>query len=392
MTQKQLPGQALTSLSPELLRRYLDAQGWYLAGEQARAEVWATQLADGVMDVLLPKDPRLTDYVRQLRYLFDTLAVIENREPSAILRDIGLAQTDVHYVRLLPEGLASGTVWLSEGSRAVASLRDLFISATYRATTWLENQQPRPVEPGRKPNQVYEFLSRRVLLGLAQPGSYVLTAEVPLNSGVPEQLPLDAQGRYGGIPLARRVSTAFYDGAAAAYMAAEHAATNPGDLSAFAEHAEHGLSANVCEALADLSSHGKVPFELRAAWANSLPMDRPAGILRFEPELIEQLQLGAEYLRDRFGRQGVSVRGFVTKMERGPTTGPGSVILLGRPEDQPTSRAMRVHVELTALDYDRVGRAHLDGQEVVVQGDLERSGNRWHLVRVQNCVVEEIRD
>ncbi|MDX3749593.1 hypothetical protein [Streptomyces sp. AK08-02] len=392
MTQKQLPEQALRSLSPELLRRYLDAQGWYLADDQQRAEVWATQLPDGVMDVLLPKDPRLADYVRQLRYLFDTLAIVEDREPSTILRDIGQAQTDVHYVRLLPEGLASGTVWLSEGSRAVASLRDLFVSATYRATTWLENQQPRPVEPGRKPNQVYEFLSRRVLLGLAQPGSYILTAEVPLNSGVPEQLPLDAQGRYGGTPLARRVSTAFYEGAAAAHAAAEHAVINPGDLSVFAEHAERGLSANVCEALAELSSHGKVPFELRTAWASSLPMEQPSGILRFQTDLIGQLQLGAEYLRDRFGRQGVSVRGFVTKMERGTTTGPGSVILLGRPDDQPTSRAMRVHVELAAEDYDRVGRAHLDGQEVLVQGDLERFGNRWNLVRVQSCTVEEIRD
>lgn len=86
------------------------------------------------------------------------------------------------------------------------------------------------------------------------------------------------------------------------------------------------------------------------------------------------------------------MRGFVTKMERVPTAGPGSVILLGRPEDQPTSRAMRVHVELTAPDYNRVGRAHLDGQEVLVQGDLERSGNRWTLVRVQSCTVEEIRD
>jgi hypothetical protein len=392
MSSKQLPEQVLRALSPELLRRYLESQDWFPTADLPRAEVWAKDLDDGRMEVLLPKDSRLTDFVRQLRHLFDTVALVEEREPSDILRDVGSAQTDVHYVRLLPEGLASGTIWLAEGSRAIASLRDLFVSAVYRATTWMEGQQPRPVEPGRKPNQVYDFLSRRVLLGPAQAGSYVLSAEVPLSAGTPEQIPLDAQGRHGGIPLSRRVSMAFYDSAAAAHTAAEHAALSRGDLSAFEEQAGSGLSANVCESLAELASQGRVPFELRTAWANNLPTERPAGRLQFAPELVTQLQLGAEFLRDRFGRQGISLRGIVTKMERTPTTGPGSVIVLGRPDDEPTSRAMRVHVELAAPDYERAGRAHLDGQEVVVQGDLERVGNRWQLVRVRRCTVEEIRD
>ncbi|GGK73296.1 hypothetical protein [Streptomyces flaveus] len=392
MNQKQLPEQALLEIRPELLRRYLTAQGWFLVQEQPRAEVWATDLPDGRMEVLLPKDSRLVDFVRRLRDLFDTVAVVEDREPASVLHAIGAAQTDVHSVRLQPEGLPSGTVWLAEGSRAVASLRDLFISATYRATTWLAHQQPRPVEPGRKSNQVYDFLSRRVLLGLTRPGSYILTAEIPLNARAPEQLSIDAQGRYGGIPLARRVSEAFYEGAAAAHTAAQHASVHDGDLSAFADQAGEGLSANVCEALAGLSSNGKIPFVLQTEWASALPLDRPAGLLEFRPELITQLQRGADYLREHFGRQGVSLRGIITKMERDTTTGPGRVILLGRPDDQPASRAMRVYIEVSAADYDRLGRAHLDGQEVVVQGDLERIGNRWHLVRVQSSTVEEIRD
>ena len=217
MTHKQLPGQALEALSPEMIRRYLAAQGWELFEEEPRAEVWGLELSEGRVEVLLPTDARLVDYVHQLQVLFNTLAIVEDREPFSVLRSVGLAQTDVHQVRLLPEGTAPGTVWLAEGSRAVGSLRDLFVSAAYRATSWLENQRPRPVEPARKPNQVYDFISRRVLLGLTQPGSYILTAEVPLASPIPEQLALDSEGRFGGLPLARRVSMAFFEGAASAH-------------------------------------------------------------------------------------------------------------------------------------------------------------------------------
>ncbi|WP_147472631.1 hypothetical protein [Streptomyces triticirhizae] len=392
MKHKQLPGQALEALSPEMIRRYLTAQGWGLVQEEPRAEVWGLELPEGRVEALLPTDSRLMDYVQQLQILFNTVAVVEDKEPFVVLRGVGLAQTDVHQVRLLPEGTAPGTVSLAEGSRAVGSLRDLFVSAAYRATTWLQNQQPRPVEPMRKSNQVYDFISRRVLLGLTQPGSYILTAEVPLTSPVPEQLTLGSEGRFGGLPLARRVSMAFFDGAASAHKAAAYATRNSGDLALFEEEARRGLSANVCEALSELSSYGKVPFELHPLWANDLPLEEPGRILAFGRETIEYLRSGAEYLRERYGRQGVSIRGFITKLEREPTTGPGTVILLGRPEDEPTSRAMRVYVELGTEDYLRVGQAHLDRQEIVLQGDLERSGNRWNLVRVHSLTIEEIRE
>ncbi|RPK49466.1 hypothetical protein EES37_07465 [Streptomyces sp. ADI91-18] len=392
MKHKQLPRQALEALSPEMIRRYLTAQGWGLIEEEPRAEVWGLDLPEGRIEALLPADTRLVDYAQQLQVLFNTLSIVEDREPFVILRSVGLAQTDVHQVRLLPEGAAPGTVWLAEGSRAVNGLRDLFVSAAYRATSWLENQQPRPVEPARKSNLVYDFISRRVLLGLTQPGSYILTAEVPLTSPIPEQLTLGSEGRFGGLPLARRVSAAFFEGAASAHAAALYATQNSGDLALFEEETQRGLSANVCEALADLSSNGKLPFELHALWANDLPVEQPGRILSFERETIEYLRSGAEYLRERFGRQGVSIRGFITKLEREPTTAPGTVILLGRPEDELTSRAMRVYVELGAEDYRRAGEAHLNRQELVLQGDLERTGNRWNLVRVQNLTIEEVRD
>lgn len=389
MTQP-LPEQALHGLSPELLRRYLTAQGWYLGQEQPRAEVWATELPEGRMEVLLPKDPRLADFVRQIRYLLESVADAEDREPAAILRDVHSTQTDVHSVRLLPQGLPSGTVWLAEGSRAVTALRDLFVSAVFRASASRRRQPTQPVEPGRKPNHVYDFLSSRVLLGLPQPGSYILTAEVPLSSRVPEQLTLDEQGMHGGTPLARKVSDAFYGGAAAAHAAAAHAAGHDGDLSSFAEHTEQGLSANVCEALASMSSEGRVPFVLRTAWANGMPKSHAPGALDFRPELAAQLQRGAQYLRERFGRQDVAVRGFVTKMEREATTGPGKIILSGRLDDQPEARAMRVYLDLDSATYDQVGHAHLGGQEVVFQGDLERIGNRWQMVRIRNWRVENM--
>lgn len=388
MNRTRLPEEALAGLSVESVRVYLRSQGWSMGRELPRVEIWSTEIEGEAADVLLPKDPRLVDFVRQLHFLFSTLGQLEERDPAEILRDVTTPQLDRYYAHLFPTGLPSGTVSLPEGTRAFAGFRDLFLSSTYRAMAGMDGREPGPVEPARKSNEVYEFLSR-VRLGLTGAGSYILVAELPLRSLVPEQLRLDILGRFGQMPLSRRVSLALYDGVSVALTAARRSMADRGSLDAFEEYAPLGLTANVCESLTELSSAGRVPFQLRVAWASDLEVDRPAAPLQFDAPVIETLQQGAEFLRRRFGRQKVTLRGFVTQIERAPTSGPGTVVVLGGLDDEPRGRAIKVHVDLNTEPYEQAGAAHLARQEVSVRGDLQRDGNRWRLVRVEGLTVED---
>lgn len=382
------------NLSPELIRIYLRAHGWHLAEDFPRTEVWSMTVDGEPAEVVVPKNTRLLDYDKLIRRLVETLEIFEERGANQILLDLTTAVVDRHYARLQPHNLPSGAISMPEGAKAYTSFRDLFLSAVYRATLVQTGEAQKPVEPSRKPDRIYDFL-RAIRLVVPVAGSYVLTAEVPVAGGDPEQMVLGVDGRVGGMPQPRRVSAAVQEGTAAAWEAA-HAYLRRGsrDASVFEEHAAAtwGLTANLCESLVALSSEGRIPFSLRVAWAATLEHDLPTAPLEFDAPVIEALQTGAQFLRHRFGEQEVLFRGVVVKLERVATSGPGTAVLLVGPEAEPTRKRRRAHIDLDQERYALAIEAHREGKEVLVQGDLSYTQARWRLERVQSFRLDETSD
>ncbi|WP_283137532.1 hypothetical protein [Rhizohabitans arisaemae] len=378
-------------LSPEPIRIYLRAHGWHLFEEQPRTEVWATTVDGEQAEVVVPKHTRLFDYEKLVHRLLEDLEVYEERSIPQILMDLTTAVVDRHQVRLQPTGVPSGVISMSDGTKAYASFRDLFLSAVYRASLAQSGQPLQPVEPSRKPDRIYSFLNAIRLLAPTS-GSYVLTAEVPLAGTGPEQLPLDVPDRVTGMLPPRRVSVALQEGTQGAWKAAqEYLLGGSRDLEVFESFANEtwGLTANLCEALVEISSKGRVPFSLRVAYATQWEHDHPAPLLEFDAELIDALQAGAEFLRGRFTKSEVLFRGTVAQLDRAPTQGPGGAVLLIRPEAEPRAKRRRAHVDLDEARYNLAINAHQDGRELLVQGDLVYEGNRWRLLRIQTFQLEE---
>lgn len=379
------------TLSPQLIQIYLRAHGWQPTHDYPRTEVWSTTIDDEFAQVVVPKNTRLLDYEKTIRRLLEDLEVFEERSADQILLDMTTAGVDRHYVRLQPRDQPSGSISLPDGARAYRSFRDLFLSAVYRAKLVQDGEPHKPVEPSKKPDGIYNFL-RAIRLVVPVAGSYVLTAEVPVAGARSEQMVLGVHERVGGMPQPRRVSAALQEGTAAAWQAAMlYIHGRSSDPTVFEERAATtwGLTANLCESLVALSSEGRVPFSLRVAWATTFEHDRPTQPLEFNEGIIEALQAGAQFLRRRYGEQEVLFRGTVVKLERTPSTGPGTAVLLVGPEAEPTRKRIRAQIELDQERYILAGEAHLEGKEVLVQADLTYAQSRWRLERVQSFRIDE---
>ena len=124
-------------------------------------------------------------------------------------------------------------------------------------------------------------------------------------------------------PIARRMTKRLVEALTAARRAAE--LTVAGDGGAFGEAVISGVSANLCEALAQIIE----PFpslDIRVSWAQTRPMTTH-GIVRFGQADSAQLREAACSLRERAPRPDVCLHGFVRILERREEAADGTIRL-----------------------------------------------------------------
>jgi len=368
---------ALAARSPADLAMYLRVHGWELHSRSDASAQW-TKVVDGEeYEAVLPLDAGLRDYASRVLDVLHVLAVVEGRSELDILQDVSNVSMDVHSVRLFPADAAPGMVALEDGVQAFDSLRNLILAAAYSVST----EQPRAVQPARKPAEVLRFI-REVRLGPAAEGSFVISAHTP----VPPRL-TSLQGSLFGVPgncstepaepFERRVSLRVHEAVAAAHHAAGDALVGPNGLDAFTRAVRRGISANLCEALVGLGGESGHPFELSVSLAPSRPTATtklPA--VRFRHDLIPVLAAAAQELRERIAEEGVLVEGNVVRLHR-EGSGPGEISVAGAIEGE--DRLRRVWMSLAEPDYTQAMLAHQQMRSVSVRGDLVRRGTRLFL-------------
>lgn len=373
------------SLTPPAVFRYLSARGWNFAENYGRGQIWQ-YLPPGSQDsrpfqVLVPLDTELRDYHERIVELLDTLGVVEDRRPSDILRDVSMPPSDRQYLRLLPAG-PPGTAPLVDVLPALTGLQELMLSAATSALSPL----PQAVQPPVRPTQARSFVGG-VRLGQTQVGSYIIAVQTELPEPDPQQLSIfDTPTVSPTEPFERKVSRILYAGILCARDAAEYALRTD-DLSHFERYAPTGLSANLCEALVKIGGRDGQSFDLRFDWSPDFPIGRPTPPLAFRKESLAALASGARDLRARLGERDVLVRGSVVRLHREASEGPGEATIAGYTLGDEYQRSRRFRMHLDAASYSEANRAHDQGHEVEVQGDVEMSGNRAHIRSVHRFEV-----
>ncbi|ACJ00575.1 hypothetical protein [Rhodospirillum centenum] len=372
--------EVFAALSHVDARAYLLARGW--REEERIGNKAAVLVPDGAdaPEILLPLREDLGDYALRLADAVRVVAAVEGRAETSVLTDFRMAGTDVIRVRA-GEAAADGTLSFQAGIAVHELAREVLLSAACAA------HAPRALYGNRKPQSALDYLET-VRLGQSERGSYVVTLLSPvdpaLGGGQPRLGP-----EFEDDPFARIVTRTLLRALRATRDAVTEAAASE-DFAAFERRVRHGVSANLCEALAKLVGVGGT-VELGLTWAKVRPPrpDDAKGPLKldFGRSAAGLLQEAARQFRVREPLPDQELSGWVVRLMRRPARDAlGSVLVRVMIDGRP--RSIRIE-GLSDSDYAFVAAAHADRKAISFEGDLHRRDRAQEVRNARNFAIVE---
>ena len=363
---------ALSSLSIVSLKAYLKSRGWNDAGPWGSrpATIYNKEHAGRVWEVLLPVRDTVADYAENMAESVAVLARVEERSQMDVFHDIAAAGADVIRMRSI-NGMAKEplSLWQSAGM-----LNDAYkmLEAVARSA-----ENPRAIYRGRHSSDVAEYLdSVHPLPGYSQ--GYDLTLHSPVPVGY------DRQEDFGDdfyAPFPRLVTAKLAKGLQYTSQALERVIADD-NLEPFREAVDSGVSANLCDSVAELAKKGDgIAIEL--IWAPVRPPNMPDSHFQFSLASADILVEAAQFFRRREPSYDEHVVGLVVRLEKEPHEFDGKATIASVWD----GRLTRMNVEFEESVYDIVINAFKDQTQVSLDGDAHPSGNGYELRNPRNLMV-----
>lgn len=349
--------EALLAISPAALSAYARTAGW--AKVDTYGEHSDVFTGEGLPEIILPRTAHLGDYARVVSMVIEIFAKVADVDELTLYRDLAMADRDVVRVRAV-DGDASGSVAVNDGIDLISGARDMILAAACSL------QGPQSLYRAGATREARDYLSR-VRLGQTEQGSFAITLLSPVIS-----------------PLERQVTRRLADALAATREATEK--TVGGDAGAFSAAVARGVSVNLCEALVKLIE----PFptlDISLVWARTHPMNTARNVVRFAAHDAPILRQVARSFREREPRPDICLFGVVQRLKRYETDSEGTIALRASINGQ----NQEVVAVLKQSDYERAIWAHKTKSPLVMEGDLERTGQRWRLLnpRIADVILNE---
>ncbi len=364
---------ALLAVSPAALSAYARTAGWTKVDTYGKhSDVF---MGEGLPEIILPRTAHLGDYARVVSMVVEIFAKVADVDELALYRDLAMADRDVVRVQAV-DGDDSGSVAVNDGIDLLSGARDMILAAACSL------QGPQPLYRAGANREARAYLNR-VRLGQTEQGSFAITLLSPVIAP-PIQQPLFSALEYGDDPIERQVTRRLADALAATCEATEK--TVGGDAGAFSEAVAHGVSANLCEALVKLIEPFSI-LDISLVWARTHPMSTARNVVRFASHDAPILREAARSFRDREPRPDMCLFGVVQRLKRDETDTKGTIALRASIDGQ----NQVVVAVLKQSDYERAIQAHETKSPLVMEGDLERTGQRWRLLnpRIADVILNE---
>ena len=353
---------ALLAVSPLALSAYAHVAGWSKSEDYGdHSDVYS---GPRLPEIIIPRIQRLGDYAQVVTRLIEIFAQVADVEKAVLYNDLVVADRDVTRVRV-NNGDDNGTIDLEQGANLVSGSRDMVLA------TACSLREPRAVYRAGANREANDYL-RRVRLGQTEHGSFIVTLISPVIPP-PVQQPLLPDTENGEDPLERQVTRRLAQALSATHSAT--ARTMGGDTEAFTRAVPEGTSANLCEALVQMIG----PFaalDVSTTWARTRPMREPRDVVRFSKDDALILREAARSFRNREPKLDVRLLGSVRRLKRDDTETDGTVTLRAYFD----GRFQSVTAILSESDYNLAIEAHRENAQIIVEGDLDRFGQRWRLV------------
>ncbi len=359
---------ALLAISPAALSAYARISGWSRCGSyREHSDIY---VGDTLPEIVVPLTTRLGDYASAVAALIETFAQVADQDPLTVYRALTTADRDAIRVRAAESD--DGSLGLNDGVALIEGASAMVLAVACSL------QDPRPVYRARANREAADLL-QQMRLGQTDQGSFVVTLLTP---AMPPPLPMlfedeDEASDDHNAPIFRRMTKRLVEALTTVRRAAERAGSDDG--SAFVEAVASGVSANLCEALVRIIE----PFpmlDISVSWARTRPVKRtPSPVSWFGPTDAALLDQAAHSLRERAPKPDMRLHGFIRILERKEEETDGTIRFRTEIDGQWQS----VAAVLEQADYERAVQAHKDQAPVILNGDLERAGQRWKLLNPQ---------
>lgn len=364
---------ALLEVSPAALSAYARVAGWTKVDTYGEhSDVF---IGEGLPEIILPRTAHLGDYARVVSMIIEIFAEVADVDELTLYRDLAMADRDVVRVRAVG-GDESGSLVVSDGIDLLSGARDMILAAACSL------QGAQPIYRAGANREAMAYLNR-VRLGQTEQGSFAITLLSPVISP-PIQQQMFPASEYRDDPIERQVTKRLADALAATREATEK--TVVGDAGAFSEAVARGVSANLCEALVKLIEPFPI-LDISLVWARTHPMSTARNVVRFASHDAPILREAARSFRDREPRPDMYLFGIVQGLQRGEMDTKGTIALRTSIDGQ----NQVVAAVLKQSDYARAIQAHETKSPLVMEGDLERTGQRWRLLnpRIVDIILNE---
>ncbi len=352
----------MLAVSPRVLSAYASSAGWVKTETfGANSDVYS---GERLPEIIVPRTPNLGDYADIVARLISIFADVAEIDEIALYNDLLVSDRDVIRARA-DDSDNDGSIDISDGADLITGARDMLLAAACSL------DDPRPLYRIGANRDANEMISR-VKLGQTERGSYVVTLLTPVippnrQESLMPDLVTDED------PPERRLTRQLAKALTAVREAAERATV--GYTEAFEERVPDGTSANLCEAVVQMAE----PFpslDVSMTWARTRPMGTPRDIIRFSRDDVPILREAARSFRARESQMDVQLHGYVRGLRRDDSETDGTVTLRAAIDGNVQS----VTAVLGPEDYNLAIEAHQRKVQVIAEGDLDRSGQRWHLV------------
>lgn len=365
---------ALLSLSITSLRTYLHSRDWENAGQwgQRSATVYTKEFDGRTWEIIVPHQDTVGGYAAGMAEAVAVLAVVEERSQLDVFHD--LAGTGADVIRLSSmNGAAKVPLSLRQSTEFLNDSYSLLAAAARSA------ERPRAAYRGPLSADVAEFLGHvRPLPGYYE--GYELTLHSPVPMSLETQLPLEFGDDFH--PPFPRLATLKLAEALEYSTAAVAAAMTEDSLAAFGRAVPHGVSANLCDAVAELAREGE-GVEISVAWAGVRPQSQhpsPASTFRFTRHSADILSEAARSFRLNEPFLDESVVAQVVQLAREPEAFDGRATILYVREGRP----IRMQAEFGEEAYNTVISAFKEREPIKLDGDIYRVNNSFELRNPRN--------
>ena len=365
-----LDAAALMAVSPGALAAYARDQGWAKLEEFGKhGDVY---VGDDRPEIVVPRTELLDDYASVISRLLGIFGDVTKQDELAVYRDLVGSDHDVVRVRAIGTD-DDGSVPLDEGIELVSQAREMLLAAACATRT------AQPVYRAGANREAAEYM-KRVRLGQTEHGSFVVTLMAPVPPIL--QPPLDKTwADFDDEPYERQVTRRLVRALEASRDAAEKAHSGDG-AQAFDRAVADGVSANLCEAVAKLIEPSD-KLEVSVNWAKTRPTPESRSCILFTESDAGAFKEAARTFRARQPRPDTTLFGSVHKLTRDQDEVQGQVTF----KVELDGKIQSVGAVLDQNTYSTAISAHDAQNPVIVNGDLERVGQRW---RITNTVIREI--